>query len=456
MTGIRTLSLVLALCGATCWGINCDQYIYLYGTDTDYIFSPNYPSNYPNDANCTFTISNQAYPSKSILFTFIYFHTESNYDELVVTPTGGQSTTPAQTFSGTIASNKTAFFIAPKVTAVFKSDFSYSYQGFKIKLSLIPTPFLCPMGQFKCQTQKKCIPLNQRCDGVAQCNDQSDELDNWCKMNGQCGTQAIQPNITFHEPRMIPVDFIVNGTVAMAGSWPWMVSLHTNSGFQFCGGSLIAPHWVVTAAHCVKNHLDPAYYTVHVGSFHVASYDAPYETDVGVTAVRMHPDYNGNTNSFDIALLRLAKDVPFPFNSHVNAVCLPNQYGYVVPSGTLCVTTGWGVTHGTGSDAILRQVVLPVVSNSVCNADYNGQVDNTMICAGYPLGGKDSCQGDSGGPFVCQDPSSKRWIMQGVVSWGRGCGEPGYPGVYSRTSVLTDFVYQTTAYYDGNYGNNMP
>ena len=85
-----------------------------------------------------------------------------------------------------------------------------------------------------------------------------------------------------------------------------------------------------------------------------------------------------------------------------------------------------------------QYVQVPAVTNAACNSAYSGGITESMICAGYPEGGKDSCQGDSGGPFVCNNEGKA--VIAGVVSWGYGCALPGYPGVYSRTTHVLDWI----------------
>ncbi|KAK6039825.1 trypsin [Cooperia oncophora] len=107
-----------------------------------------------------------------------------------------------------------------------------------------------------------------------------------------------------------------------------------------------------------------------------------------------------------------------------------NQSGYV---------TGWGVTKEGGSvSSKLRQVMVPFLSPKECEIEYKGEIDGTMVCAGRK--DIDSCQGDSGGPLVMKHNDSNRWYQAGIVSWGRGCGEAGHAGVYSRPAAYCDFI----------------
>ena len=85
-----------------------------------------------------------------------------------------------------------------------------------------------------------------------------------------------------------------------------------------------------------------------------------------------------------------------------------------------------------------QYVQVPAVTNTACNKAYGGGITESMICAGYPEGGKDACQGDSGGPFVCNKDGKA--IIAGVVSWGNGCALQGYPGVYSRTTHVLNWI----------------
>merc|ERR1712038_1556086 len=160
---------------------------------------------------------------------------------------------------------------------------------------------------------------------------------------------------------------------------------------------------------------------VRVGSHHRLS-DDPDQADIAVSHVYNHEDYDSWTITNDICMLHLEDSADLS--------------GQEYPSGHMCTVSGWGTTSEGGALArILQKVDVPVVSDDDCRDSY-GQNDiaDSMICAGLDAGGKDSCQGDSGGPFMCG------FGLDGVVSWGYGCAQPGYPGVYTQVSYFVDWV----------------
>merc|ERR1711910_49536 len=226
---------------------------------------------------------------------------------------------------------------------------------------------------------------------------------------------------------------IVGGTDASRGEFPHQIMLTRGvGGSLMCGGSLVAPDVVVTAGHCCDG-MSASQLGVEVGSHELYSED-PDQEAFAVREVKLHENYNSNNIYNDICLLFLDGEADFS-SPNIGPIALPTN-GEEYAEGTECIVSGWGTTSAGGSLAsTLQKVTVPVVSDDHCRDSY-GQSDITdsMICAGLDQGGKDSCQGDSGGPFMCGNQ------LSGIVSWGYGCAEAGYPGVYTQTSYFVDWI----------------
>lgn len=233
---------------------------------------------------------------------------------------------------------------------------------------------------------------------------------------------------------------IVGGQNAPVGSWPWQVSLQ-RAGNHFCGGSLINSQWILTAAHCFDS-TSTTGLIVYLGLQTLASVNSN-SVSSAVSNIIKHPSYNSETkNNNDITLLQLAS--PVSFTDYIRPVCLAASDSTFF-NGTLTWVTGWGNTASgvsLPSPEILQEVQVPIVGNRKCNCLYGvSSITDNMVCAGLLQGGKDSCQGDSGGPLVSKQGSV--WIQSGIVSFGTGCAQPNFPGVYTRVSKYQSWIQQT-------------
>jgi len=255
-----------------------------------------------------------------------------------------------------------------------------------------------------------------------------------------CGRTPIPPQETR----------IVGGHEAIPYSWPWQVEMCTTSGSVQqcslrCGATLIDQQWVMCAAHCVYGLTNrPQQFRLKLGTYSYNSVNEPGEIISNVSRIIIHPQYQRPLEfSHDMSLLQLAQ--PVQFTDHIQPVCVPKNVDNLLVEGTPCFVTGWGATSEGGPVSNhLQQVIVPFLTPEHCMQEYPNMIDDTMVCAGRA--GVDSCQGDSGGPLVTKHNDTGRWYQAGIVSWGQGCAEDGFAGVYGRTSSMCDFIKANVGY----------
>ncbi|MEU3606106.1 serine protease [Streptomyces sp. NPDC035033] len=234
---------------------------------------------------------------------------------------------------------------------------------------------------------------------------------------------------------------VVGGSPTAIADAPWVVALSSRDRFggtragQFCGGVVVAPAKVLTAAHCLGRDVlggEPWQlrdFSVIAGRTALRGQGGQ---EVRIADTWVNPAYDPSTNSGDLAVLTLAEPLP---QSYVIEVARPGNEAE--KPGTAAEVYGWGDTTGRGSYASsLHAARVQVLPDTACERAYPGGFrgvsyrKETMLCAGDPRGGRDACQGDSGGPLVA------RGLLVGLVSWGSGCGEAEHPGVYTRVSAV--------------------
>ncbi|XP_058017713.1 ovochymase-2 [Ahaetulla prasina] len=381
--------------------------------------SMHYPEAYNNLAECQWIV--HAPENQVIKLTYEHFELEENEDCSYDSVTVYENVEKEKEIARSCGFAVPAPVLSSSNTMLiqFHSDETETYSGFKAVFFFIDVADLNI-------TNSSGGEIFEEISGPANETDLPDD---------SCGLASNQPRFLFSR--------IVGGEEAVPYSWPWQASLQILDE-NICGGAVLTRTWVVTAAHCLKK--EGKYqdlWRVVVGTHDIKEQDQSSQKRL-VKQYIAHPDFNTSTLDSDIALVELTE--PLEFNHYVHPVCLPEQEEKIEPS-RICVITGWGNQYeDRAQSSKLHQLRVPILVSEECQkyyVDHPLVVNERMFCAGFPAeGGKDGCTGDSGGPLVCPAKDSSYYTLNGIISWGLGCGRKGYPGVYTNVSAFADWISQ--------------
>jgi len=275
------------------------------------------------------------------------------------------------------------------------------------------------------------------------------------KSCGWCGKQPTVAPPTGTSPPMpkdcgmstVQTSRVVGGKTAIPGAWPWIARLYkTKSRISYCGGALVSPTWVVTAAHCV-NKKSALEVEIQLGRHSLAEGSQREKTIQvhGVRRIIVHPQYKqSSAHNNDVALIELQK--PAQMNDRVKTICLPHK-SRPVNAGKECWVAGWGHTTFPGSGSLtLQQTNLKIVDNGLCHTlnfkNIGIPITKSMVCAGLGVNKvQGACHGDSGGPLMCKE--NGRFVLHGDVSWGSPtCKSSDGFSVFGRMSEFRSWIDQ--------------
>ncbi|XP_070784504.1 transmembrane protease serine 7 [Enoplosus armatus] len=466
---------------------------------TGQIYSPFHPSLLPPQCSCTWKFET---PNSALGVALQFQNYVLKPKDLKACDQGWWKVNEI-IFCGTYVGHRTVFRIAdhsPEV--VFRCSSRNSAQPFQASYSSYNVSQPCPESHFLCSTGL-CVEKSRRCDGLDDCQDESDEV--FCsRPTKNCGgnsplhplfvcngetdcTNGIDEINCTQETTCSAVRYQCNSgscilkknakcdgvhdcqdhsdeadcacgrpSLAMkAGSsagpsrivggdnsveGEWPWQVSLHfSGNLYCGASVLSSDWLISAAHCFSKE---RLSDPRHWSAHLGMLTQGSAKHVAeIQRIVVHEYYNAYTFDYDIALLQLKKPWPPSLSPLIQPVCLPPP-SHTVTDSHRCWVTGWGYRSEEDKvlPSVLQKAEVSLLSQTECKKSY-GPVSPRMLCAGVPSGERDACRGDSGGPLSCQAPGGGRWFLIGIVSWGAGCGRPNLPGVYTRVNKFTSWIY---------------
>ncbi|KAH8372710.1 hypothetical protein KR009_003243, partial [Drosophila setifemur] len=222
---------------------------------------------------------------------------------------------------------------------------------------------------------------------------------------------------------------IIGGEFAAPGQFPYQVSLQLN-GRHHCGGSLISETMIVTAAHCTKGQ-NPGQMKAIVGTNDLSAGNGQ---SFNIAQFIIHPQYNPQSQDFDMSLIKLSS--PVPMGGAVKTIQMADSDSNYA-ADTMATISGFGaINQNLQLPNRLKFAKVQLWSRDYCNAQNIPGLTDRMVCAGHPSGQVSSCQGDSGGPLTVDGK------LFGVVSWGFGCGAKGRPAMYTYVGALRSWIKQ--------------
>ncbi|XP_053291925.1 plasminogen activator, urokinase a [Pleuronectes platessa] len=254
---------------------------------------------------------------------------------------------------------------------------------------------------------------------------------------------------------------IVGGSFTPIESNPWVAAIFSKDRKFVCGGSLIAPCWVLSAAHCFENGGGNTLsdLSVFLGKSAINDTDPVKEQSFTVEKLIVHQKYNMSSYDNDIALLKIKSRSGgcAVRSASARTVCVPPSRTQL-PAGVQCTIAGYGKESHLAwhYSKILKQAEVNLLSQTDCKSElyYGGRITKNMICAGSPDWSTDACGGDSGGPLVCE--VGGRMFLFGVVSWGENCAMKNKPGVYTQVTRYNRWMAAKTGLSEYMVGKMYP